>query len=135
MSKNIDFWGRMLYHSDIIYALIFLLFVFTLLYQVGSLSPNTFKILGDSSKWTSEKVWFFVWLVPFLLYLYYPAYSLWRKSREEWYSRLFASRGATFTAILAAFYMLIYWSGHINNLFNLDYFGILFIVFYYFTGF
>ena len=120
MAQERDYLGGFLYYFDIIFAIILAFYFFTGLYGLHFLDPQVFKHRVLNGSWV-DKVIFIVVFAPFVLYLYFIPYALWRKSKKEgWMSRGCCEWGYIGLAILASFYMAMYWTGHFGYFLNMN---------------
>ena len=113
MANKKDYLGGFIYYSDILIAIVLWFFFFTGLYGIHLLNPVNFKhyILGSGH--LIYKAFFIFFAIPFLLYLYFIPYALWRKSKKEgWISRICCNGGAYVLIALVLFYTAVYWTGH-----------------------
>ncbi|ADD08855.1 SHOCT domain-containing protein [Candidatus Aciduliprofundum boonei] len=117
MAKKKDYLGAFIYYYDIIFAIFFAFYFFTGLYGLHAFNPQVFRHYILSSGNTLSKLIFFAIAIPFVLYLYFIPYALWRKSKRVWFSRLCCNTGGYVLMALASLYLIVYWSG------NFDYFA------------
>ena len=128
-------FSALAYYSDIIFAIILAFYFFTGLY--GTWRGFNFQVIRsvviNSGNWVN-KILFLLEFIPFVLYLYFIPYALWRKSRGFWISRLCCNTGGYVLLALVSFYLIVYWTGNFgyfaNNTFAI---GLFFWGFLYFT--
>ena len=72
--------------------------------------------MGDIYRWTVGTVAFLVWIIPFILYLYYPIYAIKRKQKEIYISRMHHPL-LIFMALLELYFLFFF---HGGGLFHKD---------------
>jgi hypothetical protein len=83
-----EFWALVYYHLDFFVAEVFVLFILGMWFWAGVFQPSTWANFGYIPRWSAANYVFVIWVIPFALYLAYPFYAIWRKSKEFWFSGL-----------------------------------------------
>ncbi len=126
-------FSALAYYSDIIFAIILAFYFFTGLYGLHFFNPQVFRHYILSSGHTLHKLLFLAIAIPFVLYLYFIPYALWRKSKGFWFSRACYHAVWLAMVVIVSFYMVVYWTGYFDVFLHNQsfYIGLLFIIGWY----
>ena len=104
------------WHMDIIFAFTAFVFIFVIMYGNGAFQMGTLKNLYHPSWDNKGVVIYWIWIVPLILYAYYPVYSIWRKREwikkgDVWFSRFHTNVPVLAIVVALMLYLLFFWRG------------------------